>query len=246
MDLNLNKENHEVKNTNLNNFKNYDKKALPLFSMKELSLNYSELKALSEINLVINSGEIVFLTGPSGAGKTSLLKIISGEIKQTNGHFNINSNMKRNKHFFISKVFQDLRFLENKTLMENLMVSYDSSLFNSKKMFMSELEQLSNFLGVSNRLSLLAHQANGGLRQKVAIIRALLSRPDVILADEPSSSLDRQNASRVFDILNYYNVKHNLTVVWASHNHELVKQFTGRILHLNNGKLIYSGHACFI
>ena len=78
------------------------------------------------------------------------------------------------------------------------------------------------------------------------MIRALLTRPNVLLADEPTSSLDKESSIKMFDVLNYYNVKRQLTVIWASHNRELVKQFPGKIVHLENGKLIYSGHACFI
>lgn len=245
--MNFNQENSVNKNYfNSQKSSIHHSKASSIVSIKQVCLEYKHLKALSEVNLNINHGEILFLTGPSGAGKTSLLKIIGNEIKPTTGQVIINNNVSNRKKIFFSKVFQDTRFMENKSLLENILVSYDSSIFSNKKNFLAELDQLATFLGAKGRLDLLAHQANGGLRQKASILRALMSRPDVILADEPTSSLDRQNASRVFDILNYYNTKHNLTVIWASHNHDLVKQFSGRIVHLNNGKLIYSGHACFI
>ena len=97
-----------------------------------------------------------------------------------------------------------------------------------------------------DRLHLKVNDANGGLKQKVAIIRALLTRPDVLIADEPTSSLDIDNTRRLFDVLNLYNVKRGLTVIWATHNKELIKSFTGRIIHLDNGRLVYSGNACFI
>ena len=89
-------------------------------------------------------------------------------------------------------------------------------------------------------------QCNGGLKQKVAILRAILSRPDILLVDEPTSALDFQSAHKLFEILSYLNKQNKMTVVWASHNKELVKRFTGRFVHLEKGKLIYSGHACFI
>ncbi|MBT6325532.1 MAG: cell division ATP-binding protein FtsE, partial [Bdellovibrionales bacterium] len=88
--------------------------------------------------------------------------------------------------------------------------------------------------------------ANGGLRQKIAIIRALLTRPEVFIADEPTSSLDYDNAYKLYEVLNLYNAKRGMTVIWASHNRELVKKFTGRVVHLDKGKLVYSGNACFI
>ena len=113
-------------------------------------------------------------------------------------------------------------------------------------MFSNNLIELSKILGVHSRLGLKIRDANGGLKQKIAFMRALLSRPDVLLADEPTAALDFENARKMFDILNLYNVKQGLTVVWATHNKELVKNFTGRMVHMDKGRLIYSGHACFI
>ena len=84
------------------------------------------------------------------------------------------------------------------------------------------------------------------MKQKIALIRALLARPNILIADEPTCSLDKESSVKLFEILNFYNLKRKLTVIWASHNRELVKQFPGKIIHLEKGKLIYSGHACFI
>ena len=89
-------------------------------------------------------------------------------------------------------------------------------------------------------------KANGGLKQKVALVRALLAKPEIIILDEPTGSLDVDNARKVYEVLSYYNMKKKLTIIWASHNRELVKKFTGRIIHLDSGKLVYTGHACFI
>ena len=190
----------------------------------------------------IESGEILFITGTSGAGKTTLLKVLSGEQLVSSGLV----KRPNPKIAFISHVFQDLRLLNKKTCLENLMTAYDPNIYESKNIFIQELEELSKIMGVDDRLHLKAMDANGGLKQKIAIIRALLTKPDIFIADEPTSSLDFANARRFFDILNLYNIKRGLTVIWASHNKELVQNFTGRIVHLENGKLIYAGHACFI
>ncbi len=115
-----------------------------------------------------------------------------------------------------------------------------------KKEFENDLYELAKILGITKRLNIKVSNANGGLRQKVAIIRALLTRPDIFIADEPTSSLDYDNAKRLFDLLNVYNTKRGMTVIWASHNRELVGKFVGKILHLESGRLIHSGHACFI
>ena len=212
-----------------------------LFFLEDVTVDYGGKKALRNVQLSIEKGEIIFITGVSGAGKTTLLKVLSGEITPTSGQVRI-----PNRNIFISQVFQDLRLMGRMTCRDNLMMSYDSSVYSNKAEFLQDLNELSRVLGIKDRLDLKVNDANGGLKQKVGIIRALLSRPDVFVADEPTSSLDSDNAQKLFDVLNLYNVKRGLTVIWASHNKELVKKFTGRILHLDNGKLVYSGHACFI
>ncbi len=213
-----------------------------LFHLQDVSVNFGPLKALKNVELSIDSGEIIFITGASGAGKTTLLRVLSGEVSPSFGLINRPNPRK----VFCSHVFQDLRLYSGKTCLENLMASYDPNIYGSKKEFLQDLDELCKILGAEDRLYLKVREANGGLKQKIAIIRALLTKPDIFIADEPTSSLDFANARRFFDVLNLYNVKRGLTVIWASHNKELIQNFTGRIIHLENGKLIYAGHACFI
>ncbi|RZF22540.1 ATP-binding cassette domain-containing protein [Halobacteriovorax vibrionivorans] len=210
------------------------------FNLENVTVDFGGIKAISSINLQIRKGEIVFVTGASGAGKTTLLNVLAGNIAPTSG------NIKIDDRVFTTQVFQDLRLVEHMSLLENLQYSFDPSVYRSKKEFESDLNELVKILGIKNRIKLKAKDANGGLRQKVAIIRALLSKPDVFIADEPSSSLDFDNTKRLFDLLNIYNSKRGTTIIWASHNRELVQRFTGRIIHLDNSRLIHSGHACFI
>jgi ABC-type multidrug transport system ATPase subunit len=225
------------------NFKNLG----DLFSLEDVCLSFGEHKALKSIKLNIKKGEILFITGASGAGKTSLLKIIAGDLLPTSGKVKgIGESGGFAKNLFVSQVFQDLRLISKETCDENICHAYDPSIYKNKKEFISDKEELCRYLGITDRLGLKIKDANGGLKQKVAIVRALLTKPDVFIADEPTSSLDSENARRLFDLLSVFNIKRGMTVIWASHNKELVKKFTGRIIHLDKGKLIYTGHACFI
>jgi ABC-type multidrug transport system ATPase subunit len=211
-----------------------------LFKLENVGMKFGNLVALKDVNLQINKGEIVFLTGASGAGKTTLMNILAGNIQPSNGKVFMCPKS------FSCQVFQDLRLIERMTCRENLMYSYDPTIYKNKNEFISDLNELTKILGISHRLDIKIANANGGLKQKVSIIRALLARPDVFIADEPTSSLDYDNAKRLFDLLNIYNTKRKMTVIWSSHNRELVQKFTGRIIHLDKGRLIHSGHACFI
>ncbi|MGZ3787634.1 MAG: cell division ATP-binding protein FtsE [Bacteriovorax sp.] len=217
----------------------------PIFYCEDVSVEYGDVRALKNVQLTIERGEIIFVTGASGAGKTTLLKLLSGLQEPTSGKV-VRPQSSGKKNLYISNVFQDLRLMGKYTCEENLMFSYDSSIYKDKNEFIQDMHELSRILGIKDRLNLKINQANGGLQQKVAIIRSLLTRPDILIADEPTSSLDTDNARRLFDVFNLYNAKRGLTVVWATHNKELIKSFTGRIIHLDNGRLVYSGHACFI
>ncbi len=213
-----------------------------LFSLNDVTVQFNELTALKNIQFTLNKGEIVFVTGASGAGKTTLLRVIAGDQDPTSGRV----MRPTQNEIFISQVYQDLRILIDETCYENLLTSYDPNIYKNRKEFESDLNDLCRFLGITDRLSIKMRFANGGLKQKVAIIRSLLTKPDVFIADEPTSSLDADNARKIFDVLNLYNVKRGLTIVWASHNRELIRSLSGRIVHLDSGRLVYSGHACFI
>lgn len=215
-----------------------------LFHLDNLSVEYGSIRALKNVQLTIYPGEILFVTGPSGAGKTSLLGVLGGHVEPTSGKV-ILPHERSSKHF-VSTVFQDLRLLQKKTCEDNLWLSYDSSIYDSKNDFYRELEDLAKLLHVYDHLNHKIEDCNGGLRQKVAMMRALLSKPTALLADEPTSSLDKDNSYRLFEVLNHFNHKKGLTIVWATHNKELIKQFPGKIAHLDGGRLVYSGHACFI
>ncbi|MFZ4712292.1 MAG: cell division ATP-binding protein FtsE [Bacteriovoracaceae bacterium] len=210
------------------------------FLLENVSVKYGNYVALHSLQLSISAGEILFVTGASGAGKTTLMNLLAGHIDPTSGRV-----LKKSGHF-TSYVFQDLRLMNQKSCEDNLWLSFDKTIYKNKNEFNSELTELCKLMGVWDRLGLKMQDANGGLKQKMSMIRALLARPQILLADEPTSMLDRNSAVNMFEILNYYNTKRGMTIVWSTHNKELIKQFPGRLIHLDQGKLVYSGQACFI
>lgn len=227
-----------------NGARNSSLPATNIIQLQDVSVSFGAIHALRNVELNIAKGEIVFVTGASGAGKTTLLRLLAGDLNPTSGKCQHQSRSRED--LFIGRVFQDLRLMPELTCEANLNISYDPSLYNSRKAFEKDKAELCRVLGVSDRLNLKIKDANGGLQQKIAIIRTLLTKPDVLVADEPTSALDAENGKRLFEVLSYFNMKRGMTIVWATHDKELVKRFTGRILHLDGGRLVYSGHACFI
>lgn len=229
---------------NLNTLGSKNSKSLSrhhLFQLENLSVAFGKNHALKSLQLVVNRSEVIFITGASGAGKTTLLNVLAGDQRATSGKV-----LRPDQRFFVAQVFQDLRLMTSKTCEENLWLAYDNAIYNSRNEFYEDMQQLCKVLGVWEFRDIFIKDANGGLKQKVAMIRALLSKPDVILADEPTAALDKESAVKLFEVLNFYNVKRGTTVIWATHNRELIKQFPGKIVHLDAGKLVYTGHACFI
>lgn len=213
-----------------------------LMSMQDVHVHFDDIRALNGVDFKLHQKEIVFLTGVSGAGKTTFLKTLAGIYRPHRGKI----ERPDPRHTFTSPIFQDLKLFDNQSCEKNLFASFDSSVYRNKREFEADLIELTKMLGVYDRLHLKIKDANGGLKQKIAFIRTMLTRPDLVLADEPTAALDYDNAKRIFDILNLYNVKQGLTVIWATHNKDLAKKFTGRMVHMDKGRIIYSGHACFI
>ena len=215
-----------------------------IIQLQDACVAFDKVHALRNVELNIAKGVIVFVTGASGAGKTTLLRLLSGDLKATSGKVQL--PFTRREDFFVARVFQDLRLIPELTCEANLNIAFDPSLYDSRKEFEKDKMELCRVLNISDRLGLKIKDANGGLQQKIAIIRTLLTKPDVLVADEPTSALDAENGKRLFEVLSYFNMKRGMTIIWATHDKELVKRFTGRILHLDGGRLVYSGHACFI
>lgn len=215
----------------------------PYFLLENTSFSYEEgLNTLNEVNLKIYPGDILFVTGNSGAGKTTLLKLLAYELKAKKGRL-IRPSL---KEVSLGQVHQDLKLIPNWSIQENLSLARSKHIYPRQEQFDQDMFQLGEYLGIKKQLNRKLNQANGGLKQKVAVLRALLGRPDVLIADEPTAAMDLESAKRIFDLFNLFNQKNKMTVIWATHNRELVSQFNGRNIHLTAGKMVYQGRGCLI
>lgn len=213
----------------------------PILQAQDVHKSFGESVALKGIDLSIHPGEFTMVTGPSGSGKTTLLSILNEEQLPTSGSFVSQVEFEK-----IAIVFQDLRLIQEATVMENFTFAFTPSKRYGFKEFQKHCLELLDFFALKNLRKTKLKNLSGGEKQIVAVIRALLSRPDLLLLDEPTSALDEGKSQKLYDLIHLYNIKRKMTVVWATHDKDLAKKHLGKSIHLERGKIIYAGRACFI
>lgn len=211
----------------------------------KVNKQYSDEICLKNINLKIDEGEFVFLLGHSGAGKSSLLKLISREEKITSGRLTVNkenlASIKDNKiHKYrrnLGIIFQDYRLLKEKTVYENVELALRVVGENPKKIKTKVMEALEK-VGIADKYNKYPDELSGGECQRVGIARAIVNKPYILIADECTGNLDMENSISIMKLLSEIN-KEGVTVIMATHNLELVKEFPRRIVKIEGGEIIY-------
>ncbi len=210
-----------------------------------ITKSFGSLQVLKGIGLDIQQGEVVSIVGPSGAGKTTLLQILGTLEKPDGGSVLINGvdvtklkdrEMSRFRNLHLGFVFQFHQLLPEFTAMENVMIPALIAR-QSKKEARQRAEELLTFLGLKERLEHKPNELSGGEKQRVAVARALMNHPDVILADEPSGSLDSNNKAELHQLFFDLRDKFNQTFVIVTHDEELAR-LTDRTIHLKDGVIV--------
>ncbi len=207
--------------------------------------SFGDLQVLKDINFKLNEGEIVSIVGASGAGKTTLLQIIGTLSKADSGKVLINgqdvSNLKKNKlaefrNQNIGFVFQFHHLLAEFTALENICIpAYIKR--GMKPEIENEALQILEFLNLRNRASHKPAELSGGEQQRVAVARALINNPSVILADEPSGNLDSTNKKELHDLFFKLRDKYNKTFIIVTHDNSLA-EMSDRVLHIKDGEIV--------
>ena len=198
-----------------------------MIELKNLSKNYlsKKIQVLKNVNFIFRPGKIYSLVGPSGSGKSTLLNLISLIDKPSRGfikldNFKINENDIDQKDTIRSKkigiIYQDKNLLSDFTTLENVYMARLSMSDNRKKAIM-DAKSLIKKVGLEKRLDHFPSELSGGESQRVAISRALINSPDIILADEPTGNLDHKNATEIFKLLFSLKNKKRI-IIFATHN----------------------------
>lgn len=220
-----------------------------MIEIKGVTKSFGSLQVLKGIDLRIEKGEIVSIVGPSGAGKTTLLQILGTLDKPDSGSVVVDSietstlstnklSEFRNTH--LGFVFQFHQLLPEFTAIENIMIpAYIAGM--KPKEARSRAEELLAFMGLSDRATHKPNELSGGEKQRVAVARALMNNPAVILADEPSGSLDSKNKEELHKLFFELRDKFGQTFVIVTHD-ETLATLTDRTIHLKDGRIVGEGN----
>ncbi len=204
----------------------------------------STISALSDINLEIHGGEFVFVVGPSGAGKSTLLRLLARESLVTSGKIMIDDldiaklkskdipNFRRKLGF----VFQDFKLLEDRNVFENVALALEVRGMGEAEV-RKEVERILKLFEIWDRRNLFPGQLSGGEAQRTAIARAIIGKPNLLIADEPTGDLDPQTSWGVMQLLNEIN-SWGTTVIMATHNTEIVNTLKKRVIAIKGGKVV--------
>lgn len=219
-----------------------------MIRMHHLFKFYSRhMAALEDINVRISKGEMVFLTGVSGAGKSTFLKLIYAAEMPSQGQVLVaGKNLEKLRESSIpylrrniGVVFQDFKLLKNHTVFENVAITLEV-LGIRKAATQHRVMTMLTQVGMQNRLGAYPQELSGGEQQRVAIARSLVGDPTILLADEPTGNLDKSMTREILQMLRDFNLR-GTTVVVATHDQSLIAQFDSRVLRLDKGRLVEGG-----
>jgi len=211
-----------------------------------VTLRYdSAEEVLSDISLKLAPGSFTFLTGPSGAGKTSLLKMIYLALKPTRGEVTVfgrrTSDVSRNELAVmrrrIGMVFQEFRLLDHLTAFENAALPHRVQ-GRKEKDYRRDVEELLTWVGLGERLHAKPATLSGGEQQRVAIARALVNKPDLLIADEPTGNVDPEMSARIMRLFAELSRRLGTTILIATHDLSVIREFDAPVLRLQNGLLV--------
>ena len=216
----------------------------PIILLEGVNLHQDERLIFDNINLSVSSGDFIYLVGETGSGKSSLVKSLYAEIKVSTGNISVAGydlnkiekneipSLRRN----LGIVFQDFQLLSDRSLNDNLEFVLKATGWNKKEEISKRIEEVLKSVHLEDFNNKMPHELSGGEKQRAAIARSLLNNPKVILADEPTGSLDPKKSEKIIELLKEINEK-GTTILIATHDYEIIKKFNSRIIKCSEKKL---------
>lgn len=215
-----------------------------MIELQNVSLKYDEkTTALHDINIKVEQGEFVFIVGPSGAGKSSIIKLLLREKVPSKGKVLVSGSdigkLKQKQIPYYRRklgvVFQDFRLIPTMNVYDNVAFSLRVT-DTSSKFIRKRVPYILNLMGLANKAEKLPGQISGGEQQRVALSRALVNDPPIIIADEPTGNIDPELSYEIVELLEGIN-KCGTTIIMVTHEHNMVNFFGGRVITIENGKV---------
>lgn len=215
-----------------------------VLQLKEASIYQGESLVLSKVNFEMEQGDFVYLIGKTGTGKSSFMKTLYGDLVLTEGEGSIvNFNLRTLKESEIpylrrklGVVFQDFKLLNDRTVNENLKFVLSATGWKDKDKITNKIEEVLNRVGMNTKGFKFPYELSGGEQQRIAIARALLNDPELILADEPTGNLDPQTSIEVMEVLQDLNKKGH-TILMATHDYALLLKYPSKTLKCDDNRV---------
>lgn len=220
-----------------------------MIRFNNVSVKYDkEVYAIKDLSLRINEGEFVFIVGKTGAGKSTLFKLLTRELKPFSGSIkvfkdNIEYINDRDIPYYrrqLGVIFQDFKLLEDRNAFENVAFAQEVIGVNPFKI-KKRVVKLLNIVGLRNKAHKMPNELSGGEKQKVAIARAIVNKPKILLADEPTGNLDEVSTNEIMNLLDSIN-QNGTTVVVITHDMHLVERMNKRVIRLDEGNIVYDDY----
>ncbi|HXG37535.1 MAG TPA: cell division ATP-binding protein FtsE [Bacteroidota bacterium] len=214
-----------------------------IIELKDVTVSFNGQTVLDKVNFSMRNGEFVYLVGQTGAGKSSLLRLIYMDLAANAGQVQVSgfdaSTIKRRSVPLLRRrlgiVFQDFKLLPDRDVFENVAFALYVTNTPSSEIKKRTLLALAD-VGLSHKRNQMPHELSGGEQQRVVIARALVNSPTLLLADEPTGNLDPTSSAEIMELLKKINLR-GTAVLMATHNYELVRRYPARIVQLKEGKL---------
>ncbi len=216
----------------------------PILSLKEVSVFQKENLVLNDINLEVRKGEFVYLIGKTGSGKSSFMKTLYADLPLKHGHgrvvgFNLKTLEEKNIPYLRRKlgiVFQDFKLLPDRNINKNLLFVLKATGWTDTVLMNAKIDEVLEKVGMKTKGFKFPHELSGGEQQRIAIARALLNDPELILADEPTGNLDPQTSVEVMKVLQGIN-KTGRTILMATHDYALILKYPSKTLKCDGNKV---------
>lgn len=221
-----------------------------MLKLDHVTLELGNQTVLRNISFEIHPGEMVAILGISGAGKSSLFRLLTGESRPTKGQIfldtfsfaDLTPSSLQHYRRQIGVAFQDFRLLPKKTVFDN--IAFALEVCGEEEKISQKVPELLELVGLSHRVDALPHELSGGEKQRTAIARALVHDPKILIADEITGNLDPKNSRDIADLLQHLHLTRGLTVLFSTHDPVLVEAISPRVIRLEDGKILFDEKEC--